>query len=107
MLIRLEEDHHLALVRAGYFPYGSAWFYKKIIYWKNESNKSYYHAIVDYYNRSIKLHIDTHKGSSSSHKTEQDTPALRRERSRIRKQTFAGKLNLIQEKYNQVNKPAH
>lgn len=103
MLIRLEEDHHLALERAGYFPYGSAWSYKKIINWQNESNKSYYHAIVDYYNRSLSIHIDKYKGSSSSHKTYQVAPDLSSEISRIRKQTFAGKLNLIKEKYNQVN----
>jgi hypothetical protein len=89
MHIILEENHFDLLKRAGYNQYGldKCAFYKfiKPREVKNPGlyKNAYFHAIVDYYNRYIALHIDI-PYETKGHKTEQKNSYLDREADRIK-----------------------
>jgi len=91
MKIFLDCCHFEALKRAGYIPYtNNKWAFIKSVNPNNKDNEKimesrYFHAIVDYFNRSISIHIDKPKKSGVGHSTQQKSPAIRNEINRIKK----------------------
>ena len=106
MKLILEDCHFEALERSGYINYGNAQFsfIKSIdpnnVFEEKLRKNAYFHAIVDYYNREISLHIDIpHPHNKPGHRTKQSCKKIEKECERIRKTTFSYKLEVIKQKY--------
>ena len=96
MHIILEDKPQDALIANGYHPIGGSEFhFRKCLPFERS-----FHAIVDYNNFVISLHIDfpiRNKGrSGTKHGTIQKNAELRREKAKIINSTFFGKLKIIE-----------
>lgn len=65
------------------------------------NKNAYFHAIVDYYDRYVSIHIDKPYGKSfkSYHKTIQEHKKINKEITTIKRSTLDYKLNAVKNKY--------